>query len=602
MDSNKPDARKRLVGYVLENKWRFLTGAVLGAIFTGLEYRALTLLKPFFNLAGASGGHHALGVWADVVKITLFYMAIQIPKGLAFYFQFYAISSATNRIATTIRNDIYRHLHRMSLTYFERQRIGHLMSRMTNDVGLIQNGASSVIDFLTAPMMVIAGLVQMFIISWRLAIICVVFVPVIGWVIGKITRKMRNLTTTLQLALADVAAVFEETIAGVRIVKSFGMEGHEVRRFRDFNGRSLRAAQKAARRNAAVTPVTELFGSLAVVAIILVGGWQVVHHQLDFGSFAVFGGIGFYVSSNAKKIGRLSVTYHQTMSGVERIFEILDQEPDMPDAPDALELGQIEGLVEFRDVSFSYSTGEEVLSKLSFVIEPGKSVAIVGPSGAGKSTIANIIPRFYEVTGGAVLVDGHDVREVTTASLRRHMAIVPQETILFSGTLRDNIAYGRPDASDEEIVAAAKAANAHDFVTAFEDGYQTIIGERGARLSGGERQRISIARAILKDPRILILDEATSSLDATSERLVQQALDKLMQGRSTLVIAHRLSTITKVDEIIVLARGEIVERGDFKTLLAKDGVFARLYRSQYDVQAVAATAGASSSETALEES
>lgn len=566
--------------------------------------RQLLLLKPFIDafseLTSSIKNGHAVAnpavdakVWKNVQGVAWMYLIIMFPKGIANYASFYWIASATNRIATKLRDDIYEHLHKLSLSYFERNRIGHLMSRITNDVSLIQNGSGTVVDMLTAPAQVILGLGVMIFISWKLMLVVVAFIPIMSWLVSKITRKMRSLTMDLQIKLADVVAVLEETIAGVRIVKSFGMEDREVRRFQKNNDASLRSALRAARRNAAVTPLTEMFGTFAIVTIILVGGWLVNHHEMTLGSFFVFGGAGFYVNSSAKKIGRLNVTYHQMMAGTERVFEVLDEQPDIKDSPNAVDLGDIDGQVEFGNVSFSYQTGEQVLTDISFVMEPGKVVAVVGPSGSGKSTIANIIPRFYDVTGGAVLVDGHDIREVTVASLRKHIGIVPQESILFSGTIRDNIAYGKPNATDEEIESAARAANAHDFVTQFEDGYNTILGERGARLSGGERQRISIARAILKDPRILILDEATSSLDATSERLVQDALDKLMQGRTTLVIAHRLSTITNADKIIVLASGSIVEQGSFDDLTSRtDGLFAKLYRSQFDTQ-MAAMAGVS---------
>lgn len=535
------------------------------------------LMRLFTDAAGR-------GDWGSITMVATLFIGLQLPKGISSYGQFYLIALATNRIAVDIRNQIYSHLQSMSLSFFERNRIGHLMSRMINDVGLIQNGSHAATDAINAPLLIIGGIGRMFTISWELALVVVVFVPMMGLLISKITRKMRKLTLMLQLKLADVTAVLEETIAGIRIVKSFGMEKHEIEHFKEQNEASLNAALKSARRNAAVTPITEFFGALAVVVILLVGGYLTVKHRLSVGALFEFGGLAFYVASSAKKIGRLNVTYHQTMAGIDRIFEVLNEKPDITDSPDAVDLGDIAGRVEFRNVSFSYQTGEQVLENISFTIEPGKAVAVVGPSGAGKSTVANLIPRFYEVSGGAVLVDGKDIRCVTLESLRRHIGIVPQETILFSGTIRDNIVYGKPDASDEEAEQAARAANAHQFITQFEDGYQTVIGERGARLSGGERQRIAIARAILKDPRILILDEATSSLDATSERLVQEALDKLMVGRTTLVIAHRLSTIKKADCIIVLVDGKIVEQGSFDELIRQGGAFARLYQTQFDMQ------------------
>lgn len=592
----KSDIRKRLIAYLASCKLLFIGGAIFGAAVAGMDLYVARLLKFFFDAAT----DHS---WSDVQRVAAIFVLLQLPKGVSVFAQSYLIASATNRIATSMRDEIYSHLQKMSLSFFERNKIGHLMSRMTNDVGLIQNGSGAVIDAITAPLLVIFGIGRMFTINWMLAVVVVLFVPGMSLIISRITRRMRKLTTMLQVKLADVAAVLEETIAGIRVVKSFGAERHEISRFAEQNRASLAAALRGARRNAAVTPVTEMVSSLAVAAIVLVGGYLVVVEKvMTLSTLAEFATIGFFVSSASKKIGRLNVTYHQAMAGLERVFEVLDERPDVIDAQDAVELGEIDGSVEFRNVSFSYQTGEQVLSEVSFTMAPGEAVAVVGPSGAGKSTIANVIPRFYDITGGAVLVDGHDVRCVTMESLRRHIGIVPQETILFSGTIRDNIAYGKPEATDKEVELAARAANAHDFIMQFDDCYDTIIGERGTRLSGGERQRVSIARAILKDPRILILDEATSSLDTTSERLVQEALEVLMHGRTTLVIAHRLSTITKSDKIIVVAEGRIVEQGTFGELISCDGMFARLYRAQGDVQARRALMGTGGSdETLLEE-
>jgi len=590
------DTGRRLIRYLTSHVWRFTAAGVFSVVFAGVTWYTANLLNQFYRSAQNQ-------TWGSLWTIAAVFVVIQIPKGLAAFGQFYLVASATNRIAARIRDEIYEHLHKMSLSFFERNKVGHLMSRVTNDVGLIQNGAASVTEAIAAPIIIISGIARMFWVNWMLALVAVVFAPLMSFVITRIARRMRKLTMALQLRLADVSAVFEETIAGIRVVKSFGMEKHEVRRFAEQNKASLAVALKGARRSAAVAPVTEFVGALAIAAIVLVGGYQVSKGAITFGELAEFAFIAFYVSSHAKAVGRLNVVYQQTMAGVERIFEVLGEQPDLVDAPDAVEFAGVEGRVDFRDVSFSYQTGEQVLSHISFAMEPGKVVALVGPSGAGKSTIADVIPRFYDVTDGAVLVDGHDVRKVTSGSLREHIGIVPQETILFSGTIRDNIAYGKPDASDEEVEQAARAANAHGFIMQLEHGYKTVVGERGVRLSGGERQRIAIARALLKDPRILILDEATSSLDAASERLVQGALEGLMRGRTTLVIAHRLSTITKADRIIVLADGRIVEQGTFDELMGKEGLFAGLYKSQFDLQfAGSAAAPGGSGEGILAES
>lgn len=566
--------QKRLLGYILPYKHLFIASALCGAVVAATNAYIGPLSSRFTE---AINHRHPEAVF----MIALTYVLMYIPRGLALFWQSYWVSKATNRIAANLRTEIYSHIQRMSLSFFERNKTGHLMSRITSDVGLIQNGAGFVIDALTDPIMLVGGIGYMFVISWKLALIVLVFVPILSVTINKVGRKMKKLTTGLQTKLADLTSVLEETIAGVRIVKSFVMETHEVKRFNQQNEASFDFALRSAKRSAAAISIVEFITALGVAAMIVVGGMLVASNQLTPGSLVAFAAVGFFVSAAGKRLARLVVVYQQVMAGMERIFEILDQQPELTDKPDAKELSRLEGSVEFRDVCFGYNDGPPVLDSLSFTIEPGQVVAVVGPSGAGKSTIANLIPRFYDVTGGAVLVDGDDIRDVKIKSLRQQIGIVPQETVLFGGTIRENIAYGKMDATDEEIVAAAKAGNAHSFISALPEGYDTVIGERGVKLSGGERQRVAIARALLKDPRILILDEATSSLDADSEKIVQSALEVLMKGRSTLVIAHRLSTITKANKILVLADGKVVESGTFSELVAKSGLFAQLYNTQF---------------------
>lgn len=516
---------------------------------------------------------------------------LHIPKGLATFFNSYLVDSVANKVANDLRVEIYDHLQTLPLSFFHRSRIGDIMSRMSNDITIIQQAGYLMMQLIDAPITIVACLAMMFVKSWQLTVLTILFVPLMAVAIDKLTQKLRSLTTSNQKKLADVSAVIEESIRGVRIVKSFGMEEQESKRFRRTSLDSLSAALRVARRKAVVMPTVEFMGAIAAALIVLVGGWLMVRGNLGFPQLAAFILLSFVTAGAAKQLSRLNVVYQQVLAGSERIFELLDTRTDLIEDPDGVVLTDVEGSVEFRNVTFEYHPGEVVLNKLSFKLNPGEVIAIVGTSGAGKSTIADLIPRFYDVTDGQILVEEHDVRNINTRSLREQIAMVPQETILFSGTIADNISYGKPGADVAEIIEAAKAANAHEFVSQLPAGYNTVLGEGGVGLSGGQRQRIAIARALLKNPRILILDEATSSLDAASEGIVQDALDRLMQGRSTLVIAHRLSTVTGADRIIVLDKGQVVESGTFDELVASGGAFAMLYRTQFRNEEAAQTSG-----------
>ncbi|MGQ9454504.1 MAG: ABC transporter ATP-binding protein [Armatimonadota bacterium] len=590
------DVRRQLLQYILAYKVR-LIAAIICSLIGAACVRALGIVINWFATV-ASGKdvmdlppvefalRHGL-VEPAHAKVALIWIiaglaiAIHIPKALFGYANAYLIASVTNRIGADVRRAVYNHLQSLPLSFFHRNKLGDIISRMTYDVSLITNASQLVTQAIEAPVLIIVGLAGLFAISWKLAALTLVFVPIMGLLIDRLSRKIRTLTSDTQAKLGAMNAVIEETIRAIRIVKSFGMERHEINRFAHANANALRAALAAARRAAAVLPTVEFMGGLSGALLLLVAGLMVVSGEIRIGKLFEFTYLAFVVAAAGKQFGKLNVLYQQIMAGAERIFELLDAKPEMADKPDAIELRDVKGYVEFRDVHFNYDNGEPVLRGISFKIEPGEVVAIVGPSGAGKSTMADLIPRFYDVTSGQVLVDGYDVRDLKTSSLRAHIGIVPQETILFSGTIAENIAYARPESDMAEIIEAAKAANAHDFIQALPEGYQTRLGEGGSGLSGGERQRIAIARALLKNPKILILDEATSSLDATSENVVQEALERLMQGRTTLVIAHRLSTVTGADRILVVDQGQIVESGSFIELIDRDGPFAQLYRTQF---------------------
>ncbi|MCX8053546.1 MAG: ABC transporter ATP-binding protein/permease [Armatimonadetes bacterium] len=595
------DSQRRLLRYVLTYKGRLAAAAICGLLMAGCNLILARMINWFATALSGSGvmevslvkfglsqGWFAPGAarMALILIVAVLVVLIHIPKAVFGYANAYLVASVTNRIGADVRRELYAHLQTLPLSFFHRNKIGHIISRMTYDVGLITNSSQVVMQAIDGPVLMVTGLAGLFAVSWKLAVMTIVFVPAMGVLIDRLSRKIRGLTVDTQARLADVNAVVEETCHGARIVKSFGMEEHEIERFERANNASLIASLRAARRASAVLPSIDLMGGLSGAVLLLAGGLMVVAGEIKIGKLFEFTYLAFIVAAAGKQFGRLNMLYQQTMAGAERIFELLDTKSDLVEKPDAVTLQDVKGRVEFRDVVFEYNDGEKVLDGVSFVIEPGEVVALVGPSGAGKSTIADLIPRFYDVTGGQVLVEGYDVRDIKIASLREHIAVVPQETILFSGTIAENIAYGRPDADMSEIVAAAKAANAHEFIEPLPNGYQTQLGEGGAGLSGGQRQRIAIARALLKNPRILILDEATSSLDAASEVVVQEALDRLMRGRSTLVIAHRLSTVTGADRILVIDHGRIVESGSFEELVGRSGVFAQLYRTQFRAEEV----------------
>lgn len=574
--------------------------AVVCGLLTSLFVLIQTTLIGWFTMLGQGqpvdklwivkfGMNHGLFAVGDSKMALMIIVAaslaiFSIPRNALDYCLAYAVASVTNRIGADVRREIYAHLQTLPLRFFHRMKTGHIMSRMNNDVQLIQSSSNILTQVIGGPAMIVTGLGAMFWINWQLATLTILIVPFIAIGIDRISKKIRSLTTTNQIRLADVSAAIEESVRGVRIVKSFGTEEQEIKRFNKVNSNSLRASLRAARRSALVTPSIDVMGSLASALMAFIGGGMLVRGDITLADLVKFIVLMFYVSGAAKQFGRLNVTYQQTMAGAERIFELLDMKSDLPEDPNGVVLENVTGRVQFKDVCFEYNPGEQVLDNLSFGIDPSEIIAIVGPSGAGKSTIADLIPRFYDVTSGSIYVEGCDVRHIKTTSLREQIGMVPQETILFSGTIGENISYGRPGADMSEIIEAAKAANAHGFISEMPNGYDTELGEGGVGLSGGQRQRISIARALLKNPKILILDEATSSLDAASEGIVQEALDRLMKGRSTLVIAHRLSTVKNANKILVMDKGRVLESGSFDGLVASKGLFSQLYHTQFSTQ------------------
>lgn len=523
-----------------------------------------------------------------IAQIALILMIVAIGDVIVSFIQTYSLAFVGERVVSDLRLAAYRHLQQLDLAFFDQRRTGEITSRITNDVTLIQSAVTTNLATLLQGVIQLAGaVILMVVVSWQLSGLALVLVPTLVLIAAGFGRWLRRISTAVQDRLADATSILEETVAGARVVRSFGREPYEIERFRTAVEATFATAMKRARVRALFQPAMSLAVWVALIGMLVVGGYLVSVGSLTPGDLVAF---LFYAGMAAGSMGAFAGLFGQiqeALGAVARVFELLDQQPAVADAPDAIPLPPVQGKVEFCAVSFAYQRAENgqaapiVLRNFSLAIEPGEMVALVGPSGAGKSTIVSLIPRFYDVQAGSVLIDGYDVRRVQIRSLREQIGIVPQETLLFSGSIRDNIRYGRLEASDAEVEAAARMANAHEFICQLPDGYDTPVGERGVRLSGGQRQRIAIARAILKDPRILILDEATSSLDSESERLVQEALERLMAGRTSIVIAHRLSTVQRADRIVVVVAGEVVEQGSHRQLLARGGVYARLYELQF---------------------
>ena len=502
-------------------------------------------------------------------------------RGFFVYAQTYLMAFISQRVVIDLREALFRQFQRLSIAYFDRSRTGKVLSYMTNDVGVLQNAlAQNVIDLASESLVLVGSLAAMFYLHWQLALLTLITVPLVAQAMNVFGVKLRRASGAMQQRAAEITSVLQEMIVSIRLIRLFVREDYEIARFNLENKNNFSAQMRAAQLSATLTPVVEFLAALAVTVIVWYGGNEVINGNLTSGSLIAFLVYSVNISNPVKRLGNVYGTIQKAVAAAERVFEVLDTQPEIDDSPGAVELPTVVGRVTFDNVTFEYRAGEPALRNMSIEIEPGKVLAIVGPSGAGKSTVANLLPRFYDPQEGVIRIDGVDIRSVTMASLREQLAMVPQDTILFSASIFKNILYGRLDATREEIVQAAQAANAHDFILQLPDGYDTQIGERGCQLSGGQRQRIAIARAILKNPRILILDEATSALDAESERLVQDALDKLMVGRTTFVIAHRLSTIQRADSILVLEKGRMVECGSHAQLLESGGLYSKLYSLQ----------------------
>ncbi|OEU51528.1 MAG: lipid A export permease/ATP-binding protein MsbA [Desulfobacterales bacterium S3730MH5] len=577
--SNGADLQKiywRLIALV-KSQWRCLFFAMLCMlVVAALTAATAYLVKPVLD---------EIFVKKDKMMLMLLPIAIimlYIFRGAAFFGQAYLMNYVGHSIIKRLRDELYSHIQMLSLSFFNKHETGMLMARIVNDVNVVKAMVSNAVTGVLRDFFTIIGLLfVIFYRDWMLALIAVTILPAAVIPIVKFGRRMRRFSTRCQEAMADMNSILHETFTGTRIVKAFGMEPYENKRFFEKTLRLFKYEMKAVKVRAMSSPIMELLGGIGITLIVWYGGAKVIDGTSTPGTFFSFMVALIMLYAPIKKICALNNVIQEGLAAAVRIYHILDTVSEIKERQDAAVLDGRHHSVTFRNVSFKYEH-RMVLKNIDLSVKSGEIIALVGISGGGKTTLVNLIPRFYDVTEGAILIDGQDIRDVTIASLRSQIGVVTQDSILFNDTIRNNIAYGNSNACEPEIIRAAKAGYAYDFIQGFADKFDTVVGEKGVRLSGGEKQRICIARALLKNAPILILDEATSSLDTESELAVQRALENLMKGRTTFVIAHRLSTIRDADRIIVIANGKIVEEGKHEQLLARNGEYCKLHEMQFE--------------------
>ena len=572
----------------MKNTWRTLWYArhywktALGAFISLLLVNATNLAAPQLLRVLIDQGIQAVDM-AVVLRVAGLLVGLALVRGIFNFLQGYWTEVTSQGVAYDLRNAIFEKLQRLSFSYHDKAQTGKLMVRMTSDVEMVRTFAGSgFLQLVSAIVLLIGTLVILFSTNVMLTLIFLGMIPFIGVIFAVFIRQVMPLSRTVQVRLGELNTVLQENLAGMRVVKAFAREPYEQGRFRARNEDLLVENISLVKTFSTFFPLIFLVANLGAAAVLWAGGLLVIGQRLSLGELVAFQGYQIFLLMPIFMLGFIGTALSRAEVSAQRLFEVIDAQSEVVEKPDAIELQHVEGSVRFEHVSFRYIGGEQdVIKDLSFEVKPNQTVAILGQTGSGKSTIINLIPRFYDVTEGAVLIDGHDVRDLTLASLRKFIGIVLQETTLFSGTIRENIAYGRPEAGDEEIIAVAKAAQAHEFITELPDGYQTVIGERGVGLSGGQKQRIAIARALLLNPRILIMDDSTSSVDAETEYRIQQALDRLMEGRTTFVIAQRISTVRNADLILLLDQGTLAGMGTHEELLDCCELYVDILRSQF---------------------
>jgi subfamily B ATP-binding cassette protein MsbA len=574
----------RLFQFVRPYWWATVGSLLLIAAVTSLRMLPAWYTKVVIDEAIPRHDYGLVGTYVALFMLVAF--AFNALSAVETYLEQYV----GQRVIYDLRNSLYRHLQSQSMSFYDSNQTGQLMSRVTNDVNQVQFFLTQGIARLANTIATVAiYLVVLVLLDPMLTLVTLIVAPGI-WLLQSRLSEVMPIMRRVQRRMADLNVVIQEYVAGVKMIQAFNREPHEAARFDEVNRDIRQGRMKQQQLMAIVMPGQEFFTNISLVLILAAGAWRVMHGSMTLGTLVAFQSYVMTMWMPVRWIGMINQMAQQAMAAGERVFEILDTPLEVAEKPNAIPLPAVRGEIQFEHVSFAYGKERPLLVDIDFHAAPGETIAIVGPSGSGKTTIINLIPRFYDVTRGRVLVDGHDVRDLTLPSLRGQVGIVLQENFLFNMTIRDNIRYGRSDANDAEVETAARAAAAHDFILDLPDGYDTMVGERGTRLSGGQRQRLAIARALLVDPRILILDEATSSVDTRTDYLIQRALDELMKNRTTIVIAHRMATIQRADQILVVNQGKVVEQGTHRELLHRSGLYQHIYEMQFQMQAEAKAA------------
>ncbi len=564
-------------GYLKPHLGSFAFASVFMGIAAAMNGLFTWMLEPVVN-----GIFEKKGV-AYLLSITISIMLIFVTRGITTYFHTVIMNKIGQKIVTDVQRAMFRHLLAADLAFFHANPSGALLSRLTNDVGVMRQAVGECLtNAIKGPLSLAFLIGVMFYQDWQLSIVTFVVFPISAWFVARMGKKMRRISANTQASTGAFADLLNQIFQGIRHVKAYGMESFEGKRVHDVTEEIYELSLKGYKISALTSPIMEFLSSLAIGVVLVYGGWQADKGHITAGTLISFVASFLFAYDPMKRMAKINSQLQSGLAAAERVFSLLDVQPQIVDRPEASDLVVTDYTVSLKDVLFTYPDGTRALDYVSINVPHGQTVAIVGASGAGKSTIINLIPRFYDIEEGVITVGGVDIKQVTLHSLRRTIALVSQEPVLFDATIRDNIAYGRTGASDADIVAAAEAAFADGFIRHLPDGYDTMVGEHGVKLSGGQRQRIAIARAMLRNAPILLLDEATSALDNESERAVQEALSRLQQGRTTIVVAHRLSTVVDADKIVVMEKGRVVEMGRHADLLAKGGVYARLYGMQGD--------------------